>query len=314
MPRNPDDYRPPAWQWYPRDWFASGAFAAFDLEQQAAYRNLLDRAWLDGDPPCFLPDDPERLARLAGWIERPLNGRWTDVLEKFQTQRGKLVNIRQLEQWCEARDRWLQQCDAGSASAKARRAKALRTATSVERALNGRTNGRTNGKSTSAPTEKQRPGNSASAPASALKNTIPPATPTEDEVLSEITDGIGEAHQAAFGSALPSRWKTAIRKKFKSGDREWLEKIDAGAMREAKARCKPPMGWGLGTVLAYVEQSGGNDKPDGREIVDRETLTCEQCNLTIEVLKHADGKPSRTGPEPCEHLMEKGRDWFNARK
>ncbi|HUX00097.1 MAG TPA: hypothetical protein VMY35_03885 [Phycisphaerae bacterium] len=141
----------------------------------------------------------------------------------------------------------------------------------------------------------------------------PPATPTEDEIVSRIIAGIGEAHQAAFGSALPSRWKDAVRKACKKGDGTWLAKIDADAMREAKARCKPPMRWGLGTVQVYLEESCSG-KPNGREIVDRETLTCEQCGLTIEVLKHADGKASRTGPEPCEHLKEKGRDWFNARK
>ena len=123
---------------------------------------------------------------------------------------------------------------------------------------------------------------------------------------------IADAYREALGRKLPATWRKRIREQVASGDGDVLREVTAKKIRQAKA-AKGQMRWGFGTLLWYLEESAG-DKPDGREIVDRETLTCEQCNLTIEVLKHADGKPSRTGPEPCEHLMEKGRDWFNARK
>jgi 5-methylcytosine-specific restriction endonuclease McrA len=64
------------------------------LEQQGAYRNLLDHAWLM-DPPCSLPNDDVALAQLSGAGENwpamaPVVRRW------FVEKRGRLVNEKQV--------------------------------------------------------------------------------------------------------------------------------------------------------------------------------------------------------------------------
>ena len=54
------------WWDIPR-WLKSTAYTAMTLEQQGAYRNLLDAAWLRGGA---LPDDERVLAKLCGDASR----------------------------------------------------------------------------------------------------------------------------------------------------------------------------------------------------------------------------------------------------
>lgn len=73
--------------WWIDRWRVSNAFAVMDLEQQGAYRNLLDEAYLRGGT---LPDDSKVLAKASGdparwpvlapvvlqWFQRDGDGRW----------------------------------------------------------------------------------------------------------------------------------------------------------------------------------------------------------------------------------------------
>ena len=103
-----------------------------DLEQQAAYRNLLDHAWL-ADPQGYLPDDDAQLAGMSGWGQRPLNDRWNAVKNMFKKTRRGLASRRQLEEVQKQYIRKLEASKAGKASAASRR-----KSTTVERPLNDR--------------------------------------------------------------------------------------------------------------------------------------------------------------------------------
>lgn len=87
--------------WYCRDWFASDAYDTMNLEQQGAYRNLIDRAFQR--PGCLLPADPARLQQLSGatpeeWV------RVRDVVLKWLPERaGNRVNHRALREWKKSR-------------------------------------------------------------------------------------------------------------------------------------------------------------------------------------------------------------------
>jgi uncharacterized protein YdaU (DUF1376 family) len=60
--------------WWIDRWRQSTAFIDLTLEEQGAYRNLLDEAWLRGGA---IPDDPRVLARASGDVER-----WAKVKAK----------------------------------------------------------------------------------------------------------------------------------------------------------------------------------------------------------------------------------------
>lgn len=81
------------------------------LEQQGAYRNLLDHAW-QMDPPCTLPDDERSLAMLSG-----LGDRWGTegpvILRWFTPRRGRLVNKKLYSVWREMYERREQKSRAG---------------------------------------------------------------------------------------------------------------------------------------------------------------------------------------------------------
>ena len=51
-----------AWWWIDR-WLGSSAYSYMNLQEQGAYRNILDQMWLRGGA---LPDDDEVLAKACG--------------------------------------------------------------------------------------------------------------------------------------------------------------------------------------------------------------------------------------------------------
>lgn len=53
--------------WWIDRWRRSTAYVDMTLEEQAAYRNLLDEAWLRGGP---LPEDDRILAKVSGDAKR----------------------------------------------------------------------------------------------------------------------------------------------------------------------------------------------------------------------------------------------------
>lgn len=77
----------PAFPWYARDWLSSWRRRRLDLEQQAAYFNLLNWAWL-AEPRCYLPNDPEQLAGMAEWI-KPMDQRWDTIIAMFEVDPEK---------------------------------------------------------------------------------------------------------------------------------------------------------------------------------------------------------------------------------
>src|SRR5260221_1195826 len=86
--------------WYkqmPRDFMSSPDVQVMSAEEIGAYFLLLQCAWLGGQD-CTLPNDPERLARLARVPEiSPL------VFSKFDSDKnGRLFNPRLSVEWREA--------------------------------------------------------------------------------------------------------------------------------------------------------------------------------------------------------------------
>jgi uncharacterized protein YdaU (DUF1376 family) len=53
--------------WWIDRWRKSTAYTDMNLEEQAAYRNLLDEAWLRGGP---IPNDERVLAKACGDVRR----------------------------------------------------------------------------------------------------------------------------------------------------------------------------------------------------------------------------------------------------
>jgi uncharacterized protein YdaU (DUF1376 family) len=82
----------PAYQWYPRDYMADALVVAMTLEQEGAYRRLMDVCWLEHG----LPNDIDQLWRLAKAPSRDRFARriWPIVGRKFQPRKGKLQHRR----------------------------------------------------------------------------------------------------------------------------------------------------------------------------------------------------------------------------
>ena len=86
--------------WYrqvPRDFMSSPDVEIMTCEEVGSYFLLLQKAWLGGEN-CTLPNDPERLAKLArvGKVSEL-------VLSKFEKDKeGRLFNPRLMSEWKEA--------------------------------------------------------------------------------------------------------------------------------------------------------------------------------------------------------------------
>jgi uncharacterized protein YdaU (DUF1376 family) len=63
--------------WWPERWMGSSAFLTMTLEEQGAFRNILDALWLRGGS---LPDDDRILAKACGDASR-----WPTVRRKVMT-------------------------------------------------------------------------------------------------------------------------------------------------------------------------------------------------------------------------------------
>jgi uncharacterized protein YdaU (DUF1376 family) len=86
--------------WYrhvPRDFMSSPDVQIMTAEECGSYFFLLQNAWLSGQD-CTLPNDPERLAKLARVAKLS-----ETVLGKFKLDKeGRLYNPRLLDEWKEA--------------------------------------------------------------------------------------------------------------------------------------------------------------------------------------------------------------------
>lgn len=67
--------RPPAFQFYPRQWMGDKAVLAMDWDAQAMHLWLMGIAW-QSTPPCCIPNE-EQLIRM--WLKNPTDETWKRV-------------------------------------------------------------------------------------------------------------------------------------------------------------------------------------------------------------------------------------------
>jgi uncharacterized protein YdaU (DUF1376 family) len=98
--------KPPAFQFFVKDWTASPTRQMMSLAAQGAYINLLAIAW-DSDPIATIPDQPDKLWKLAGAMPEEWKDIKDEVLENFEPfdeDSTRLVNKRLRRQWLELKE------------------------------------------------------------------------------------------------------------------------------------------------------------------------------------------------------------------
>jgi hypothetical protein len=98
--------KPPAFQFYAKDWTASPTRQMMSLAAQGAYINLLAIAW-DSDPIATIPNQPDKLWKLATAMPEEWKLIKDEVLENFEPfdmDPTRLVNKRLRRQWLELQE------------------------------------------------------------------------------------------------------------------------------------------------------------------------------------------------------------------
>jgi len=98
--------KPPAFQFYVKDWTASPTRRMMSLAAQGAYINLLAIAW-DSDPIATIPNQPDKLWKLADAMPDEWKVIRDEVLENFEPldeDPTRLVNKRLRRQWLELQE------------------------------------------------------------------------------------------------------------------------------------------------------------------------------------------------------------------
>jgi uncharacterized protein YdaU (DUF1376 family) len=115
-----DKQKPPAYQWYPKDYDTDEAVKLMTYEEEGIYRRLLDHQWLHGGIPAVV----EKIARLVPKVPfARFKKLWPSMAAKFAPQGDRLVNAR-LERQRGDTDEFHEEKRAGGiASAEARRQK-----------------------------------------------------------------------------------------------------------------------------------------------------------------------------------------------
>lgn len=87
----------PAYQWYPTDFMADGAVVPMTLEEEGAYRRLLDSQWLNG----FIPNEMWDIASICKHVPMSrMRKLWVRIGPLFpetspgQLQNGRLERVR----------------------------------------------------------------------------------------------------------------------------------------------------------------------------------------------------------------------------
>ena len=98
--------KPPAFQFFVKDWTASPTRQMMSLAAQGAYINLLAIAW-DSDPIATIPNQPDKLWKLADAMPEEWKVIKDEVLENFESfdeDPTRLVNKRLRRQWLELQE------------------------------------------------------------------------------------------------------------------------------------------------------------------------------------------------------------------
>jgi uncharacterized protein YdaU (DUF1376 family) len=98
--------KPPAFQFFVKDWTASPTRQMMSLAAQGAYINLLAIAW-DSDPIATIPNQPDKLWKLAGAMPEewgPIKDEVLENFEPFDEDSTRLVNKRLRRQWLELKE------------------------------------------------------------------------------------------------------------------------------------------------------------------------------------------------------------------
>jgi uncharacterized protein YdaU (DUF1376 family) len=97
----------PAYPWYPRDFAADEPVQLMSLEEEGAYRRLLDHQWLHGS----IPDDISSLAKICKNIPvRRMKKIWSSIEGCFSpTDEPARLQNRKLERIRLDRSRFIQQ-------------------------------------------------------------------------------------------------------------------------------------------------------------------------------------------------------------
>jgi uncharacterized protein YdaU (DUF1376 family) len=98
--------KPPAFQFYVKDWLSSPTVRMMSAAARAAYIDLLATAW-DSDPIATIPNKPNELWRLANVMPEEWAQVKDDVLacfEPFEDDPTRLVNLRLRRQWLELQE------------------------------------------------------------------------------------------------------------------------------------------------------------------------------------------------------------------
>jgi uncharacterized protein YdaU (DUF1376 family) len=114
--------KPPAFQFFVKDWTASPTRQMMSLAAQGAYINLLAIAW-DSDPIATIPNQPDKLWKLAGAMPEDWKLMQDEVLENFEPfdeDSTRLVNKRLRRQWLELKEFSDMAAARGNKGAKAR--------------------------------------------------------------------------------------------------------------------------------------------------------------------------------------------------
>ena len=109
----------PAFQWYPKDYLTDLNVVGMTLEEEGAYRRLIDYCWLNGS----IPADGRRMAPLCKCGPEKMAELWPSIAPCFRTHPTdpKLLIHPRLEKELEKQDRYREmKSEAGRAGARAR--------------------------------------------------------------------------------------------------------------------------------------------------------------------------------------------------
>ena len=159
--------KPPAFQFYPKDWLSDEKVLMMSSAEEGAYIRLLCHAWLNHG----LPDDDEKLAHLSRLGPDWHNGSGAKLRECFRKHNNKLQQNRLEKERQKQRQYAKQRSLAGLKSAKLRFQQKNERSTKSQRNCNEKTNSRS--------TVVQREFNSSSSSSSSIKKEKNPPTPLD---------------------------------------------------------------------------------------------------------------------------------------